>query len=1098
MLIVKIMVGAIIDIVSNRGAQNEFLTQNPEITFFKQIYRRYSNFSEESIEIPINLNFGTSNRVVLPISGDFINKMYLSFQIPAIELYYPNSKINDIRTINQQTGNNTLIDYADDLYNIMRYYKQSLSDLPLFIESLKRVEQKLITSNAKLTCTAYQDEKINNTYTDEYRQLKHSLFKLWLEEFPLLSNTYYALYNARSLPYETDILKDFLLSLPDSDNFINMIDNYNAIQAVVDTFSVNSMKSFSINGVNNKIIIIQNYQQNDYIDYLRQQELLLERRIISGINRLIRMYNVNADNLNNLIIPFLTNLNSFDPIQALSLIQANVDQNKINEINSIKNVIQNVTAKIGRTNNFFILSRKMINLDDIFQYIFTLIKNPDVLTIYQLMYNYFLQSYSDTFTNGNLLSMNFFSNNPNLNQMKFYSDLDNLARLSYLDFYKNILNYNDEFITPMLLDLKSKLTNFIVLEDLINEQTQSNVPVMVNNTIINTLIATSYPINDHYVNYLRSKPIYTPLFPLQDELNALLSGNNVSFNTPIEQYLTDIRGRYILSIKYANTIKMLKSIDTTFLTKKEIIASIPNIDLLTNYVISYLNNPFFTFKDIIDIVGIDYPISKYQEEVFNISKYDNVIDYFMDYIWDSVYLINYDASKRPTQIMNDINKIVDEDYLSKMTEYDYVYNKLVETDKVLQYQKKVINENIKYAEELYDTLSKAWISVKKVLTRDKAQGKWIKKLGLYLIDQIKFSIGDQTIDVHDGSWLDIITMVTYNDGLLNGFNEMIGNIPSLFEFSNRKDSYSLYIPLQFFFNKSSASSLPIGAILYNEVAITIQLKNFNDVFIKDEFSAILNEPRLLNIQLATNYVFVDEKVRQTLFNNLFYVIDTVSYNICPSDYVINSFDGLVSWMAVIAYRDNNQPSNYGTVIDDENDNDDEYIDGLFNIMSKNLPILINNYGTLFPLTNGIDNGQYLGHMTSKINSNDKLFIAKQLNNIQNEMIENGYMVKKENYQINRNPFDRVKLELNGSTLLNASGLYLGAGIHFNRTPSVGVNLYSFALHPLESFPSGTINLSLLDFRSEYTFISDVKYVKTYVQKVNFLRVMSGMAAMVFD
>jgi len=62
------------------GAQDIYLTGNPQITFFKVVYRRHTNFSMESIEQTWN---GTSNgangRCTATISrnGDLVHKMYL-------------------------------------------------------------------------------------------------------------------------------------------------------------------------------------------------------------------------------------------------------------------------------------------------------------------------------------------------------------------------------------------------------------------------------------------------------------------------------------------------------------------------------------------------------------------------------------------------------------------------------------------------------------------------------------------------------------------------------------------------------------------------------------------------------------------------------------------------------------------------------------------------------------------------------------------------------------------------------------------------------------------------------------------------------------
>ena len=65
------------------GAQDVYLTGNPQITFFKVVYRRHTNFSMESIEQTINGEPGIGKRVSCTISrnGDLIHKMYLQMKI---------------------------------------------------------------------------------------------------------------------------------------------------------------------------------------------------------------------------------------------------------------------------------------------------------------------------------------------------------------------------------------------------------------------------------------------------------------------------------------------------------------------------------------------------------------------------------------------------------------------------------------------------------------------------------------------------------------------------------------------------------------------------------------------------------------------------------------------------------------------------------------------------------------------------------------------------------------------------------------------------------------------------------------------------------
>ena len=63
------------------GAQDIYLTGNPQITFFKVVYRRHTNFSMESIEQTFNGTPAACARVSCTISrnGDLVHKMHLRF-----------------------------------------------------------------------------------------------------------------------------------------------------------------------------------------------------------------------------------------------------------------------------------------------------------------------------------------------------------------------------------------------------------------------------------------------------------------------------------------------------------------------------------------------------------------------------------------------------------------------------------------------------------------------------------------------------------------------------------------------------------------------------------------------------------------------------------------------------------------------------------------------------------------------------------------------------------------------------------------------------------------------------------------------------------
>ena len=65
------------------GAQDVFLTGKPEISFFKVVYRRHTNFAMESIEQTFNGNPALGNRVTCTISrnGDLVTNMWLECEL---------------------------------------------------------------------------------------------------------------------------------------------------------------------------------------------------------------------------------------------------------------------------------------------------------------------------------------------------------------------------------------------------------------------------------------------------------------------------------------------------------------------------------------------------------------------------------------------------------------------------------------------------------------------------------------------------------------------------------------------------------------------------------------------------------------------------------------------------------------------------------------------------------------------------------------------------------------------------------------------------------------------------------------------------------
>ncbi len=87
------MTGGLLSILSY-GSTDLFLTGAPQISFFKVVYRRHTNFAVESIEIGYNtnVNFNDEYEITLDRIGDLIGKTYLKIKIP--EVYFSRTELS--------------------------------------------------------------------------------------------------------------------------------------------------------------------------------------------------------------------------------------------------------------------------------------------------------------------------------------------------------------------------------------------------------------------------------------------------------------------------------------------------------------------------------------------------------------------------------------------------------------------------------------------------------------------------------------------------------------------------------------------------------------------------------------------------------------------------------------------------------------------------------------------------------------------------------------------------------------------------------------------------------------------------------------------
>jgi len=139
------MTSGLIQLVSN-AESTKFLTGNPQITFFKTVYKKYSNFYITTIEQSINGKtfFGSSVNSILNKSGDLLKNIYLEILLPDLNKpesaswfgYTNNIGCNLIKSVTFKI-NDQIIDkiYGDsiDIYN--NIIDNDISDMVLEYES---------------------------------------------------------------------------------------------------------------------------------------------------------------------------------------------------------------------------------------------------------------------------------------------------------------------------------------------------------------------------------------------------------------------------------------------------------------------------------------------------------------------------------------------------------------------------------------------------------------------------------------------------------------------------------------------------------------------------------------------------------------------------------------------------------------------------------------------------------------------------------------------------------------------------------------------------------------------------------------------------
>ena len=374
-----------------------------------------------------------------------------------------------------------------------------------------------------------------------------------------------------------------------------------------------------------------------------------------------------------------------------------------------------------------------------------------------------------------------------------------------------------------------------------------------------------------------------------------------------------------------------------------------------------------------------------------------------------------------------------------------------------------------------------------------AQFRWLNWVGHNLVRYVELEIGGQRIDKHYGDWLQIWNELTQEPGKQAGYAKMVGNVPQLVNLLVQggepcdndcaggepntsaetlmcAPEYTLYIPLQFWFNRNPGLALPLIALQYHEVRINLEFNDLRNLCF-DSTPALSNvhtirdrvaAAGLVAASLYVDYIYLDTDERRKFAQvSHEYLIETLQFT---------GGESITSSSNKLKLNFNHPCKELIWVV--QRDSFVSCDDNVINPWKGQQPF---NYSDWWDRS----------------------------------ILESGYSVTRVEGLAGNNPTVYALLQLNGHDRFQGrEGRYFNEVQpfqHHTNVPAVGINVYSFALQPEQHQPSGTCNLSRIDNTTILLTVSNnavgtatSSTVRVYATNYNVLRIMSGMGGLAYS
>lgn len=139
------MGGGLLQLVAS-GIQDSILIHNPQITYFKKVFKRYTNFAldQQLLNFTGPVNFGNKGTCILRKNGDLLGRLYLQVKLPEILLKYSETSTERIVDIFKECGiiitEDDLIVSTEVICGCIEETCENISNLFMDIDTLEQLE----------------------------------------------------------------------------------------------------------------------------------------------------------------------------------------------------------------------------------------------------------------------------------------------------------------------------------------------------------------------------------------------------------------------------------------------------------------------------------------------------------------------------------------------------------------------------------------------------------------------------------------------------------------------------------------------------------------------------------------------------------------------------------------------------------------------------------------------------------------------------------------------------------------------------------------------------------------------------------------------